>query len=154
MLKKRRRKKKRKKKRGGGGGGELENLLLEKSGRVKSDMLVTFYNAVICSIIMFGSVRWVGNISKFDRRLENVIEQDMGWESHWTFFRLLWNATVQQTKANIKPILQTQWDTALTEKRSNKSGRFLIPKTNTNRYKALFLYPLLCWFWMKIMTWL
>ena len=84
--------KKKKKKRGvgGGWGRELENLLLEKSGRVNSGMLVTFYNAVICSIIMFGSVRWVGNISKFDRRrLENVIEQDMGWESHWTFFRLL-----------------------------------------------------------------
>ena len=30
-------------------------------------MLVTFYNAVICSIIMFGSVCWSGNISKLDR---------------------------------------------------------------------------------------
>ena len=28
------------------------------------DMLVTFYNAVICSIIMFGSVCWGGNIEK------------------------------------------------------------------------------------------
>ena len=39
---------------------------------VNSDMLKTFYNAVnviklICSIIMFGSVCWGGNISKLDR---------------------------------------------------------------------------------------
>ena len=69
--------------------GELENLLLGKSGRVNSDMLVILYNAVICSIIIFGSVCWVGNISKFYRgRLENMIKQDMGWESHWTERRL------------------------------------------------------------------
>ena len=30
-------------------------------------MLVTFYNAVICSLIMFCSVCWGGNISNFDR---------------------------------------------------------------------------------------
>ena len=35
---------------------------------------VTFYNAVICSIIMFGSVCWGGNISKLDRgRLEKIV---------------------------------------------------------------------------------
>ena len=33
---------------------------------VNSDMLVTFYNALICSIIMFGSVCWGGNISRLD----------------------------------------------------------------------------------------
>ena len=37
------------------------------SSGVNSDMLVTFYNAVIWSIIMFGSVCWGGNISKLDR---------------------------------------------------------------------------------------
>ena len=31
-------------------------------------MLVTFYNAVICSLIMFGSVCRGGNISKFYKR--------------------------------------------------------------------------------------
>ena len=37
-------------------------------------MLVTFYNAVICSIIMFGSVCWDGNISKLDRgRQEKIV---------------------------------------------------------------------------------
>ena len=38
--------------------------------------LVTFYNAVICSIIVFGSVCWGGNISKFDRvRLEKIVKK-------------------------------------------------------------------------------
>ena len=36
-----------------------------RSFRVNLDMLLTFYNAVICSI-MFGSVCWGGNISKLD----------------------------------------------------------------------------------------
>ena len=30
-------------------------------------MLVIFYDAIICSLIMFGSVCWGGKISKFDR---------------------------------------------------------------------------------------
>ena len=39
-------------------------------------MLVTFYNAVLCSIIVFGSVCWGGNISKFDRgRLEKIVKK-------------------------------------------------------------------------------
>ena len=45
-----------------------------RSFGVNSDMLVTFYNAVICIIIMFGSVCWGGNISKLDRgRLEKIL---------------------------------------------------------------------------------
>ena len=62
-----------------------------RSFGVNSDMLVTFYNAVICSIIMFGSVCWGGNISKLDRgRLEKIIlkKQVMLLESHWTILRL------------------------------------------------------------------
>ena len=63
-----------------------------RSFGVNSDMLVTFYNAVICSIIMFGSVCWGGNISKLDRgRLEKIVKkQVMLWECHWTilFLRL------------------------------------------------------------------
>ena len=35
-----------------------------RSFGVNSDMLVTFYNTVICTIFMFGSVCWGGNISK------------------------------------------------------------------------------------------
>ena len=65
-----------------------------RSFGVNSDMLVTFYNAVICSIIMFGSVCWGGNISKLDRgKLEKIVKkrkkkQVMLWESQWTVLRL------------------------------------------------------------------
>ena len=37
-----------------------------RSFEVNSGILVTFYNAVICSIIVYGSVCWGGNISKFE----------------------------------------------------------------------------------------
>ena len=47
-----------------------------RSFGVNSDTLVTFYNVVICSIIMFGSVCWGGNISKLDRgRLEKIVKK-------------------------------------------------------------------------------
>ena len=45
-----------------------------RSFGVNSDMLVTFYNAVICSIVMFDFVCWGGNISKLGKgRLENIV---------------------------------------------------------------------------------
>ena len=48
-----------------------------RSFGVNSDMLVTFYNAVICSIIMFGSVCWGENISELDRgRLEKIVKKE------------------------------------------------------------------------------
>ena len=62
-----------------------------RSFGVNSDTLVTFYNAVMCSIITFGSVCWGRNISKSDRgRLEKIVKkkQVMLWESHWTVLRL------------------------------------------------------------------
>ena len=47
-----------------------------RSCRVNSDMLITFDNAVICCMIMFGSVCWGGNISKLDRgRLEKIVKK-------------------------------------------------------------------------------
>ena len=46
-----------------------------RSFGVNSGMLLTFYNAVICSIIMFESVYWGGNISKFGRRLEKIVKK-------------------------------------------------------------------------------
>ena len=46
-----------------------------RSFGVNSDMLVTFYNAVICGSIMFGSVCWGGDISKLERgRLEKIVK--------------------------------------------------------------------------------
>ena len=56
------------------------------------------YNAVICSMVMFGSVCWDGNISKLDRgRLEKIVlkkkRQVMLWESHWTFSNMKRDST-------------------------------------------------------------
>ena len=61
-----------------------------RSFGVNSDTLVTFYNAVVCSIIMFGSVCWCGNISKLDKgRLKKIVKKAvMLWESHSTVLRL------------------------------------------------------------------
>ena len=39
-------------------------------------MLATVYNVVICSIIVYGSVCWGGNVSKFDKgRLETIVKK-------------------------------------------------------------------------------
>ena len=75
-----------------------------RSFGVNSDMLVTFYNAVICSIIMFGSVCWGGNISKLDRgRLDKIVKkagQVVGKPPD--SFKTTRKETVQKTNANIK----------------------------------------------------
>ena len=65
-----------------------------RSFGVNSDMRVIFYNAVICSLIMFGSVCRGGNISNFDKgKLGKIVKkqrkkQVMLWESHWNVLRL------------------------------------------------------------------
>ena len=50
-----------------------------RSFGVNSVMLVTFDNAVICSIIVYGSVCWGGNISKFVRRRLGKIVKKAGY---------------------------------------------------------------------------
>ena len=43
---------------------------------VNSDMLVNFYNTVMCSLLMSGSVFWGENISKCDRvKLEKIVKK-------------------------------------------------------------------------------
>ena len=65
---------------------DLEHSRTKRSFGVNSGMLVTFYNAVTCSIIVYGTVCWGGKISNFDRgRLEKTVKkQVMLWECHWT----------------------------------------------------------------------
>ena len=71
-------------------------------------MLVTFYNAVICSIIMFGSVCWGGNILKLDRgRLEKIVKKKKKKAGHVVgkplrSFKTLDEKRPQKTNANIK----------------------------------------------------
>ena len=102
-----------------------------RSSGVNLDMLVTFHNAVICSIIMFGSVYWGGNISKLDRgRLEKIVKkQVMLWESLDSFKTLhekrLYRKLMQILNDPTHP-LRHYFDS----RRSNRSGRFLLPRTN------------------------
>ena len=105
-------------------------------------MLVTFYNAVICSIIMFGSVCWGGNISKSDGgRLEKIVKrkQVMSWESHWTVLRLYTKRDCTENKMQILNDPTHPMRHYFDSRCSNRSGRFLLPRTNTDRYKASFL---------------
>ena len=78
---------------------------------VNLNMLVTFYNAVICSIIMFGSVCWGENISKLDRgRLEKIVKKKKKKKKAGhvvgkpldSFKTLHEKETVQKTNPNIK----------------------------------------------------
>ena len=78
-----------------------------RSFGVNSGMLVTFYNAVICSIIVYGSVCWGGNISKFNRgRLEKIVKKKkaghavgMPLDSFKTFYE---KRLLKKTNANIR----------------------------------------------------
>ena len=107
-----------------------------RSFRVNSDILVTFYNAVICSLIVSGSVCWGGNISKFDRgRSEQNCEkrkQVILLESHWTVLRLCMkrDCTKKLMQRLNDPTHPLRHYFAISH--SKRSGRFLHPRTNEN----------------------
>ena len=108
-----------------------------RSFGVNSDMLVTFYNAVICCIIIFGSVCWGGNISKLDRGgLEKIVKK----AGHGVG-RLLDSFKILHEKRLYRKLMQILIDPThpmrhhFDSRRSNRSGRFLLPRTNTNCYK-------------------
>ena len=112
-----------------------------RSFGVNSDMLVTFYNAVICSIIMFGSVCWGENISKLDRgRLEKIVKK-----AGHVVGKPLDSFKTLHEKRLYKKLMQILNDPThpvrhcFDSRRRNRSGRFLLPRTNTKRYKASFL---------------
>ena len=109
-----------------------------RSFGVNSDMLVTFYNAVICSIIMFDSVCWGGNISKLDRgRMEKIVKKE---EVGHVVGKPLENFKTLHEK-RLMQILNDPTHPMrhyIDSRRSNRSGRFLLPRTNTNRYKVSF----------------
>ena len=112
-----------------------------RSFGVNSDMLFTFYNAVICRITVFGSICRSRNISILDSgRLEKIVKKaghDVGMPLD--SFKTLCE------KRLLKKLLQVLNDTThpvrhnFDSRRSNRSGRFSLPETNTNRYKASFL---------------
>ena len=101
-----------------------------RSFGVNSDMLVTFYIAVMCSIIMFGSVCWGGNISKLDRgRLEKIVKKaghvvGKPLDSFKTLHEKRLYRKLKQILNDPKHPMRHYFD-------SNRSGRFLLPRTNT-----------------------
>ena len=103
-----------------------------RSFGVNSDI----YNAVICSIIMFGSVCWGGNISKLDRgRLEKIVKK----AGHVVEKPLDSFKTLHEKRLYIKLMQILNDPTHPMRHYFDRSGRFLLPRTNTNRYKASFL---------------
>jgi len=119
-----------------------------RSFGVNSDMLVTFYNAVICSIIMFGSVCWGRNILKLDRgRVEKIVKKKkaghvgkpLDRDSFKTLHKKrLYRKLMQILNDPTHPV-RYYFDS----RRSNRSGRCLFLRTNTKRYKASFLHSAL-----------
>ena len=119
-----------------------------RSFGVNSDMLVTLYNAVICSIIIFGSLCWGGNTSKLDRgRLEKIVKKRRRKkeEAGHGVGKPLDSFKIFYTKRDYRKLMQILNDPThpmrhyFDSRRSNRSGRYLLPRTNTNRYKASFL---------------
>ena len=119
---------------------------------VNSALLVTFYNTVICSIIMFGSVCWGGNISKLDRgRLDFFFFKSSSCCGKATgqclHEKRLYRKLIQILNDPTHPV-RHYFDSSLYLFSDvkifhsccyNRSGRFLRLRTNTNRYKASFL---------------
>ena len=112
-------------------------------------MLFTFYNAVICNIIMFGSVCWGGNISKLDRgRLEKVVKKSGAFLTIFSNLHLILKycgkATGQfktlhekRLYRKLKQILNDPTHPIrhyFDSRRSNRSGIFF---TSENKYKPL-----------------
>ena len=105
-----------------------------RSFRVNSDMLVTFYNAVICSLIMFGYVCWGGNISNFDRqRWEKIVKKagHVVGTSLDSFKTLHEKRLYKKANTNIK-WFHTSNRHYFDSRHSNRSRRFLLPRTKFN----------------------
>ena len=106
-------------------------------------MLVTFYNAVICNIIMLGSLCWGGNISKLDRgRLEKIVKKKKAGhvvgkplDSFKTLHEKRWYRKLMQILNDPTHPVRHYFDSRC----SNKSGKILLLRMNTNRYEASFL---------------
>ena len=120
-----------------------------RSFGINSDMLVTFYNAVICIIIMLGPLCWGENISKLDRgRLKKDCKK-----AGYVVGKPLDSFKTLQEKRLCRKLMQTLNDPPHPMGHyfdsSNRSGRFLLPRTIQTVIKPRF-YPRLCQFLMKI----
>ena len=115
-------------------------------------MLLTFYNAVICRLIMLDSVCRGVNILKFDRgRLEQIVKKKKlkkfkkEEKKHVALGKPFDNCKTHCEKRRLlKKRMQIPNDTIYPSRRhadsrrSTRRGRFRFPNTNTNRYRASF----------------
>ena len=131
---------------------KLENVLHEKAEIIWSKfryMLVTFYNTVICSIIMFDSICWGRNISKLDRRrLDRIVKKKKKKAGH-VVGKALDSFKTLQKKRLYRKLMQILNDPTHPMRHyfdSNRSGRFLQIQTVIK----LRFYPWLCQFLMTI----
>ena len=112
-----------------------------RSFGVSWGMLVTFINAVICSIIVRGSICRSGNISKrLYKRAGHVVKMPL--DSFKTLYEKRLFKKLMQILNDPTHRVRHYFDSRC----SNRSGRFWLPKTNTNCYKASFLPPALSLF--------
>ena len=115
-----------------------------RSFGVNSDMLVTVYNAVICSL-MFGSVCRGGNITKFDKgKLGKIVKKQRKKAGHVVgkppeCFKTLHEKRLYRQLMQILNDSTHPMRHYFDSRCSNKSGSFLLPITYTNHYKASFL---------------
>ena len=119
---------------------ELENVLREKADIIWSKFryasIIFFYDAVICSIIIFGSVCWGGNISKSDRRrLEKIVKKaghvvGKPLDSFKTLHKKRLYRKLMQILNDPTHPMRHYFDSRL----SNRSERFF---TSENKYKPL-----------------
>ena len=121
-------------------------MLYERRPDTKSLSCNAFYNTVIRSIIVYGAVCWGGTISKFDRgRLEKNCKIFFFFKAGHVVGMPLDSFKKIYVKRLFKKLMQILNDPThpmrryFHSRRSNRSGRCLLPKTNTNRYKASFL---------------
>ena len=90
---------------------------------------------------MLSSVCWCGNISKLDRgRLEKIVKkaghvEGKPLDSFKTLHEKRLYRKLKQILNDPTHLVRHYFDS----RRSNRSGRFLLTRTNTNRYKASFL---------------
>ena len=98
---------------------------------------------------MFGSVCWGGNISKLDRgRMEKIVKkEEVGHVVGKPLenFKTLHEKRLMQILNDPTHLMGHYFDS----RRSNRSGRFLLPRTIQTVIKPRF-YPRLCQFLMKI----
>ena len=126
-----------------------------RSFGAKSDMSVTFYSVVICSLIWLVLSVGMGIFQNFITRGWKRLwkkSRSCCWEAIWQFWDNLWKRSCKKKQKNLCKywmILHTQWDTTLIAATGVED--FYLLKQIQTIIKPRF-HPVLCKFLMKIIT--